>query len=103
MKLNDYQKAAMAFRKPSADPQYALLNLSGEVGEYHSLIAKAIRDGYQVGHKTLAKKELGDILWMLAACCADEGLTLEEIAEGNIDKLFGRTQRGTIGGSGDDR
>ena len=100
--LDSYQYAAMQFRKPSANVQYALLGLSGEVGEVHSYIAKAIRDGYEVDPEVV-KKELGDCLWFLAALAQDYGFTLADIADKNIDKLTGRSQRGTIGGSGDDR
>lgn len=103
MKLNDYQKDAMSFRKPSAHGYYALFNISGEVGELHSLIAKGFRDGQKPDHQEQIKKELGDIFWMLAALADDFGHTLEEIAQGNLDKLSGRTARGTISGSGDDR
>jgi NTP pyrophosphatase (non-canonical NTP hydrolase) len=101
--LDAYQHAAMQFRKPSATHMYALLGLSGEVGELQSLSAKAIRDGHKENHDDMFKKELGDILWFIAALADDYDLTLSDIAQANIDKLSGRQQRGTIGGSGDDR
>jgi NTP pyrophosphatase (non-canonical NTP hydrolase) len=101
--LNDYQKDAMAFRMATATPTYALLNLSGEVGELHSLVAKGIRDGRKEDfHKQLVK-ELGDILWCLSAVAMDNGVTLADVAHANIDKLAGRAVRGTLEGSGDDR
>lgn len=103
MQLNDYQTKAMVFRMPTAYGRYALLNLTGEVGELNSLIAKSLRDGPKPDHSKNVKKELGDILWMLAALCDDYGLTLTEVAQGNLDKLSGRTERGTLKGSGDDR
>lgn len=105
MNLNGYQEKAMAFRLPSADELYALLNLTGEVGELNSLNAKVIRDQHlsEEEYQRLAKKELGDILWCLAAVTADFGFTLEEIAQGNLDKLTERSAKGTLQGSGDDR
>lgn len=103
MKLNDYQAEAMSFRLPSATSDYALFNLSGEVGELHSLIAKAIRDGAKFDFELQVKKELGDVLWCLAAVAADYGYTLEDIALNNIHKLNKRKEQGTIQGSGDDR
>lgn len=103
MKLNDYQAEAMGFRLSSATPDYALFNLSGEVGELHSLIAKAIRDGAKFDFELQVKKELGDVLWCLAAVAADYGYTLEDVAQSNINKLSKRKQDGTLNGSGDNR
>lgn len=103
MKLNDYQAEAMGFRLPSATPDYALFNLSGEVGELHSLIAKSIRDGAKFDFELQVKKELGDVLWCLAAVAMDYGYTLEDVAQSNINKLSKRKQEGTITGSGDNR
>ena len=103
MKLNDYQAEAMSFRLPSATPDYALFNLSGEVGELHSLIAKAIRDGAKFDFELQVKKELGDVLWCLSAVAADYGYTLEDVAQSNINKLGKRKQDGTLTGSGDNR
>ena len=103
MRLNDYQAEAMGFRLPSATPEYALINLSGEVGELHSLIAKAIRDGAKYEFEMNVKKELGDILWCLSAVAADYGWTLEDVAASNINKLSQRKDNGTIQGFGDNR
>ena len=101
MELNIYQWDAMKTRLSTADEQYALYNLSGEVGELHSLVAKKIRDGKI--DLELVKKELGDILWCLAAVVGDFGFTLEEVARANLAKLQKRQSRGTLTGSGDNR
>lgn len=94
----------MSFRLPSADSMYALLNLAGEVGEVLTLEAKLIRDGASFGdHRTSIKKELGDVLWCLAAIAEDYNLDLSEIAQTNIDKLTRRKANNTIQGNGDDR
>lgn len=101
--LNDYQAEAMSVRLESASRQYAVLGLAGEVGEVYSLEAKAVRDGYQMDFQQNMKKELGDVLWFIAAIAADNGFTLEDIAQSNINKLFSRRDRGTLQGSGDSR
>lgn len=101
MELNVYQWDAMKTRLPTADENYALFNLSGEVGELHSLIAKSIRDNKL--DMELVKKELGDILWCLAAVVGDCGFTLEEVAEANLTKLAKRQKKGTLTGSGGER
>jgi NTP pyrophosphatase (non-canonical NTP hydrolase) len=101
--MNEYQDKAMSYRLETATTMYALLNLSGEVGELHSHLAKRIRDGGGEFIGDLIAKEMGDILWCLAALANDYGLTLSEIAEMNIEKLESRKQRNTLQGSGDER
>lgn len=103
MQLNDYQHQAMTFRRITATPTYALLNLAGEVGELTSLVAKGIRDGHNEDYRDNAKKEMGDILWQLAAVARDFGYSLEEIAQTNLNKLASRKDRGVLQGSGDNR
>lgn len=103
MTLDDYQHEAMSFRLTTADTMYALLNLSAEVGELHGLIAKAVRDGMKDMHQENVQKELGDILWMVAAIAKDYNMSLAEIASKNLDKLTSRAARNTIKGEGDDR
>jgi len=104
MNLNDYQTHAMSFRLPTADSLYAMLNLCSEVGELQGLIAKTIRDGVDTEtYPTLLKKELGDILWCLAAVCIDNGYHLEDVAKTNLEKLSKRKEEGKINGSGDTR
>jgi NTP pyrophosphatase (non-canonical NTP hydrolase) len=104
MNFSQYQSEAMSFRLKSSDDLYALFNLAGEVGELMSHEAKLRRDGGDIGaHLDNVKKELGDILWCLAAIAEDNLMTLQEIAEYNIQKLTSRKARNTIQGNGDDR
>jgi NTP pyrophosphatase (non-canonical NTP hydrolase) len=49
------------------------------------------------------KQELGDVLWYLAQICTELNLTLEEVAESNLEKLFSRLERNAIRGDGDTR
>ena len=101
--LNDYQGDAMRFRLATATPEYAKFGLFGEAGEIASLDAKAIRDGKKVDYEQQMKKELGDVLWFVAAIAMDNGFTLQDVADANIYKLSGRKDAGTIQGSGDNR
>ena len=104
MNFFEYEQKAMSFRLPSANSEYAFLNLVGEVGELFSLEAKMIRDGGNIGkYRENLKKELGDILWHLAAVALDNGMTLHDVAVANIDKLANRQKNNTIQGNGDDR
>lgn len=114
MELNEYQEKAMTTCLPSCENDtYMLLNLVGEVGEFASKIAKAIRkeeafldDGdFFVGKQTRQDLmlEAGDILWQLAGLCKTMCWTLEDVAQANLDKLASRQQRGVIDGNGDHR
>jgi len=105
MNFDEYQTTARTTRTASADEAYALLGLSGEVGEVHSLIAKQIRDHHLTEDELRLnlKKELGDVLWFISAIADDFGLSLTEIAQANIEKLKKRKASGTIQGSGDNR
>lgn len=101
--FNQYQRDARGFRMDSANGVYALFNLAAEVGEVLSIEAKGIRDGYKDNYKEALAKELGDVLWHLAAIADDNGMDLEYIAAANIYKLNDRKQRNQIQGSGDFR
>ena len=123
MELNEYQERAMATCMPSCDNfSYMMLNLIGEVGELASKVAKDIRKVNAVnGHgmdnvliprmpfdewiarRDEYKAEAGDILWQLAGLCRAMGWDLEDVAQGNLDKLASRRQRGVIDGNGDNR
>jgi NTP pyrophosphatase (non-canonical NTP hydrolase) len=99
-----YQVYARHPRLPTAGVTYALLNFAAEVGECLGKVAKFIRDGGDREKlKEDLKKELGDVLWHIAAVADDHDLSLEEIAQANIEKLLARKANGTIQGSGDDR
>lgn len=108
MNLNDYQQAAMStkiYGRTVALP-YAILGLAGEAGEVAGALAKAFRDdGSELTEtkRTQIIKETGDCLWMIAAIADALGTDLEEIAQVNLEKLASRANRGTLGGSGDER
>jgi len=48
-------------------------------------------------------KELGDVLFYVAACANFYGSTLEKVANLNMKKLNSRKKRGVLQGSGDNR
>lgn len=82
------------------------LGLAGEAGEVVDKLKKIIRDkGGEVSDYDRGEvaKELGDTLWYVAMIARYLGLSLSEVAQGNIEKLESRYQRGKLGGSGDNR
>jgi len=109
MNFSDYQTKS---RKTANYPDighgvvYPTLGLTNEAGEVAGKIKKIFRDkgGVINGEDREALKgELGDVLWYLAQVCTELEISLDEVAEHNIDKLYDRLKRGKIGGDGDNR
>lgn len=65
------------------------IGVAGEAGEVAELAKKQIWHRHGID-KDAWKKELGDILWYIAACCTVLGLTMDEVMEHNINKLKAR-------------
>jgi NTP pyrophosphatase (non-canonical NTP hydrolase) len=85
---------------------YPTLGLANEAGEVAGKIKKIFRDKNGVisdADRESLKQELGDVLWYLTQICTELDLTMEEVAEANIEKLFSRLERNQIKGSGDNR
>ncbi len=85
---------------------YPTLGLTNEAGEVAGKIKKIFRDHNGVitpEDREALKHELGDVLWYLTQICTELDLTLEEVAQANLAKLFSRQARGVIRGDGDKR
>ena len=109
MDFNDYQNKS---RKTAGYPAighpviYPTLGLANEAGEVAGKIKKVFRDkAGEISEETreALKAELGDVLWYIAQVATELGLSLDEIAEYNIAKLYDRLERGKIKGDGDNR
>jgi NTP pyrophosphatase (non-canonical NTP hydrolase) len=110
LEINEYQKRAHEtadyLGMEIGDYRYPVMGLTEEAGEVSGKFAKAVRDanGISDGERREAiKKELGDVCWFVAEISTLLGLSLEEVMQGNLDKLASRKQRGVLHGSGDDR
>jgi NTP pyrophosphatase (non-canonical NTP hydrolase) len=103
MTFEEYQEQARSTAIYPRDQAivYPALGLTGEAGEVAEKVKKWIRDGAL--DKEAIAKELGDVLWYIAALSGDLGISMDEIASQNIQKLRDRAARGKIQGSGDDR
>ncbi len=95
MNSTDYQKQAA--RTLTDTPGFDLTNkdimtvwnalgLAGEAGEVAEYVKKGIFHQHGIDKKTL-KKELGDVLWYIAALCTTQNLDISAIMEENIEKL----------------
>lgn len=109
MNFNEYQqKARQTAIYPNKDNNfiYPTLGLVGEAGEVAEKIKKVIRDNNGIitqEKKEEIKKELGDVLWYIANLAHELNIDLEDVAEGNIEKLFSRMERDKVHGDGDNR
>lgn len=85
---------------------YPTLGLAGEAGEVAEKVKKLLRDDGGVmsdERRAALAGELGDVLWYVAQVATEAELDLQEIAQGNLDKLLSRQERGVLSGSGDER
>ncbi len=96
MTLNEYQKLAARTINNNLEPKdqvrHALFGLAAETGEILGLYQKR----YQ-GHILPINRlidEGGDCLWMLAELFTANGVSLEEVAQYNVDKLKQRYPEG---------
>ena len=88
---------------PIVYPTIGLINEAGEVAEKIKKIFRDQNGQITEEDKQSLKNELGDVLWYLTQICTELDLTLEEVAETNIAKIFSRQERGKLGGDGDNR
>ncbi len=110
MGMNEYQRLAevTVVYPDKLKVIYPTIGLCGETGEVAEKVKKWLRDDGGVSEmsaerKELLKKELGDVMWYLAVLAKDLGLSLDEIARHNIEKLHDRKNRGMVHGEGDVR
>jgi NTP pyrophosphatase (non-canonical NTP hydrolase) len=109
MNFQEYQAEATKtaiYPNKGNNPYYPTLGLCGEAGEVAEKIKKVMRDdGGDISIEKSAEimKEIGDVLWYIAALCEELDIDMETCAILNIEKLKSRQQRGTLQGSGDNR
>lgn len=85
---------------------YPALGLCGEAGEVAEKVKKLFRDNngnVTSEFKHALTRELGDVLWYIAALCRDIGVSVETCALENVNKLRDRAARGALRGTGDER
>lgn len=114
MDFNQYQQKAISTDVFGGKPQpitsnafiAQLLGLVGETGEIAEKFKKIYRDREGVftnEDKTEMAKELGDVLWYISVVCTYLDISLQDVADLNIEKLQSRLKRDVLKGSGDNR
>ena len=109
MNFSEYQTRAgttAVYPNQGSNFYYPALGLGAETGEVLNKIKKVMRDHDGILTEELReilKQELGDVLWYVAVLASELNLSLEDIAQSNLDKLLSRKERGVLHGSGDNR
>lgn len=113
MDFKEYQEAALKtadYPFLGKNMAYPALGLVGEAGETADKVKKIWRNegfldanAYTAAQRLEIAKELGDVLWYIAAMAHELRYPLEWIAERNIEKLRDRHTRGVIKSEGDNR
>ena len=97
MTINEYQKLAMTTLNPALDKKDVLINgvmgLCGESGEVIDVVKKWLAQGHELNREKILA-ELGDVAWYLAEVAYALDTPLEEVLEGNINKLKKRYPEG---------
>ena len=92
MTLNDYQKAAerTSGNLTSWDKiRNGCYGLNGEAGECIDILKKVEFQGHTFDPNKLLDA-LGDVLWYVAQTATGLGVTLDYVAQHNVDKLMKR-------------
>jgi NTP pyrophosphatase (non-canonical NTP hydrolase) len=97
MRFDEYQdlagRTSPADRPAIEKLTNGALGLGGEAGEVVELVKKHRYHGHALDADAVAK-ELGDVLWYVAEICSATGLSMEDVAQRNIDKLRARYPEG---------
>jgi NTP pyrophosphatase (non-canonical NTP hydrolase) len=97
--FSTFQRAARETSQLSlGGPQAAIapmIGLASETGSILNVYKKYLRDGIDLAaNREFLHKELGDLLWYVAAVATACGLDLEEIAEANLQRTRDRYPAG---------
>jgi NTP pyrophosphatase (non-canonical NTP hydrolase) len=110
MTFDEYQQQApttlIKHPDPLMDKTIMVLGISGESSEVAEKWKKivAYREGKITAQdKEELGKEIGDVLWYLTVFADMLGLSMDDIATTNAEKLASRKKRGVQKGSGDNR
>ena len=97
MTINEYQEKAMTFLNNKFSKKDVLINgvmgLCGESGEVIDIVKKHHAQGHELDKEKIIE-ELGDVCWYIAEIATVLDVKLEDILEGNIEKLSKRYKKG---------
>lgn len=88
------------------DLAYAVMSLTGEAGEVAEKVKRIYRGDLrakEAGYDIEIAKELGDVLWCVAAVATALSIPLESVARMSLEKMEDRRKRDMLKGCGDNR
>lgn len=89
MTLDEYQQLAartIGTRTQADQLSNMALGLAGEAGETADMLKKHLFHGKPLIHDEVVK-ELGDVMWYVAGMATAIGISLDAVAQRNVDKL----------------
>ena len=97
MTFDDYQAAAARTANPALTTEQRLFDaaagLAEEAGEVLGQVRKHLFQDRALDEQEL-RIELGDVLWCLTMAASTAGLSLEDVARANLEKLRQRYPAG---------
>ena len=93
MTFDEYQRAARRTVNPALTGEERLLDAAAGLAEEAAEVLAAVRKHRFQGRPldaAVLREELGDALWCIAATATATGMTLDEIARANVDKIARR-------------
>ena len=99
MTFDEFQQSVFRTANAEAPVSYFGLGLAGETGELVELVKKSEFHGRDIPIEKFVE-EAGDVLFYLAALVGKKGLTLEDVAQANVEKLLKRYPNGFVPGGG---
>ncbi len=92
LSFDEYQRQAYELVSEEGRKDLILngvMGLAGEAGECVDLVKKERFQGHTLDKEKLME-EIGDVLWYIAETASGLGVSLEEVASYNLDKLHKR-------------
>lgn len=90
--MDAMRTASIPVEDTGAMMTHAVFGMCSEAGEVAGIFQK-VYQGHDIEGDHL-KKELGDVLWMVAEACTASGFKMSEVMAANIEKLQKRYPEG---------
>ncbi|HEX7123118.1 MAG TPA: nucleoside triphosphate pyrophosphohydrolase family protein [Gemmatimonadaceae bacterium] len=93
MTFDEYQRVARKTSNPALNEDDRLVDAAAGLAEEASEVLAHVRKHrfqQRLLDRAALTEELGDVLWCLAAVASSQGISLSEIAAGNLAKIARR-------------
>lgn len=97
MEIREFQRVSTRTLNKELSKEKQVSNMifgaNGELGEVTDILKKHLYQGHRINKQHLAE-EIGDTLFYIVNLCTIYGLDVEDILQGNVDKLKKRFPNG---------